>query len=331
MSDDQALRELAFDTHGAAEAARASRNLVNVQLRGRTSGRLARGKGRQVHDMASAQQPLPGPSVRNEGDAPTGDPAIDEAYDNSGVAYDFFKAVFDRKSLDGHGYPLVSSIRYGTAVSDAIWTGEQMLFGEGDGRFFQRFTRALDIVVHEFSHGVIGFSSNLAYDGQSGALNESFCDVMGALAVQWRAAQSFDQADWMMGREILGPALSGLAGVRTFRKTRAFEGHPDLGDDPQPKHMNDFVTTTQDYGGVHLNSGIPNHAFYLAAEALGGQAWDRAGKIWFQAFTQLATDSDFKSAAAATVRAARKLYARGGAEERAVTEAWRAVGVEPEV
>jgi Zn-dependent metalloprotease len=202
-----------------------------------------------------------------------------------------------------------------------------MVYGDGDSQYFLRFTGSLSIVAHELSHGIIAFTSNLHYDGESGALNESFCDVMGALVVQWAAQQSFDQANWVVGAEVLGPSLN-VPGLRSFDASPAYVNHPDLGDDLQPKRMEAFVVTTADNGGVHLNSGIPNHAFYLAARKLGGRAWEHVGRIWYHAFTNLGPQSKFVQAAAATQIEAVKIFGGSSRELGAVREAWAEVGIE---
>jgi Zn-dependent metalloprotease len=325
---DPHLVRVAFET-GRAEAAALARRLERPAVLEGHAPFMVQGKGRSIYDMAGTEHPKPGQPVRGEADPDSGDRVVDEAFHHSGITYDFYKQVLGRRSLDARGYPLTSSVRYGFMVSNAFWDGSQMLYGEGDGRYFLPFTRDLGIVAHELTHGVINFTSNLAYQGQSGALNESFCDVMGAMVVQWSQGRTVDVADWVMGRGVIGPEL-GVAGFRTFTAEPAYAGDPMLGDDPQPKHMDAYAHTTDDFGGVHLNSGIPNHALYLAAQALGGKAWEHVGRIWFEALLKLGAQANFQDAAEATVLAARRLFGEGR-ESRAVKEAWTAVGLNPEV
>lgn len=328
-SDDPALRRTAYST-GRAEAAAHARRL---ERSGPIEGHVAfyvPGKGRAVFDMQGTELPKPGKLLRREGDAEVNDQTVDEAYAFAGVTYDFYQQVFSRASLDSQGYPLTASVRFGQGVANALWDGSQVLFGDGDGQYFLPFTRSLAIVAHEFTHGVVAFTSNLAYQGEPGALNESFCDVMSAQVVQWHGGKAVDEADWIIGREIVGPKLA-VHGIRSFTAQPAYSGDPDLGDDPQPKHIRDYVVTADDYGGVHINSGIPNHAFYLAAMALGGHCWQGVGRIWYDGFRKLSTHATFKDAATATVLAARTNHGSDSAEQAAVEEAWKAVGVTPEV
>ena len=115
--------------------------------------------------------------MRDADDPPTGDAAVDEAHDHSGVAWDLFADVFDRRSVDGQGTPLSVTVHYGQDYDNAFWDGTQLVFGDGDGEVFDRFTKPLDVTVHEFTHGVTQFTAGLTYQGQSGALNESVSDV----------------------------------------------------------------------------------------------------------------------------------------------------------
>jgi Zn-dependent metalloprotease len=324
-SEDTQLRRIAYAT-GRADASAHTRRLERpVVLEGHAAF-MVRGKGRSIYDMQGAEHPKPGRAMRGEGDAASGDSAVDAVYDHVGSTFDFYKKVFGRRSLDNQGYPLTASVHYGYMVGNAFWDGSQIVLGDGDGDYILSLAHSLTIVAHELTHGLINFTSNLAYQSQSGALNESFCDIMAALVVQWTAGQTVDQANWVIGGEVVGPKLK-VAGFRTFTAEPAFRDHPELGTDPQPKHMDGFIHTTEDYGGVHLNAGIPSHAFYLAAKALGGRAWERAGLIWYDALLKLGPQAQFPDAAQATILSARRLFGADGTEARAVADAWRAVGV----
>src|SRR5205823_3575683 len=172
------------------------------------------------------------------------------------------------------------------------------------------------------------FTSALEYEDQSGALNEHFSDVMGSLVKQWKNGQTAAQADWLIGQGILAPGVKGVA-LRSMKAPgTAYNDPATLGKDPQPDNMKNFVNTSQDNGGVHINSGIPNKAFFNLAIALGGYAWQKAGQIWFNAFTtKLDTTAQFVDAANATYQAAGELYGPGRAEQIAVGQAWKNVGV----
>lgn len=276
---------------------------------------------RDVHD-AGGDTTLPGRLVRAEGQPPTGDAAVDEAYDGLGATHALFLDVHGRSSIDDAGLPLRGTVHYGRAYDNAFWDGRQMVFGDGDGEIFTRFTASLSVIGHELTHGVVEYTAGLVYRDQSGALNESVADVFGALVEQYAAGQSADEATWLIGAglftaEVEGEALRSLAAPGT-----AYDDDV-LGKDPQPAHMDDFVTTTQDNGGVHLNSGIPNKAFHLVATALGGRAWEVAGRIWYDTLVgDLSPRATFADFARATVA-----VGEGYDAADAVRAAWQSVGV----
>lgn len=281
---------------------------------------------RTVYD-AQGRTTLPGVEVRAEGDSSTGDVAVDEAYDGLGSTYALWLEAYGRDSLDGRGLPLLATVHYGQSYDNAFWDGDQMVFGDGDGVIFGRFTASLDVIGHELAHGVTQYTSGLAYRGQPGALNEHISDVFGVLVVQRALGQSATEADWLIGADLLLPGVQGVA-LRSMIEPGTAYDDPRLGRDPQPGHMDGFVVTTADFGGVHLNSGIPNRAFALAAREIGGYAWERAGQIWFDAITgDIAADCDFVTFAALTTAAAQRRYGSGSVEHRAVLGAWSAVGV----
>nr|WP_314533793.1 M4 family metallopeptidase [uncultured Pseudomonas sp.] len=281
---------------------------------------------RSVHD-AQGKMLLPGMPVRVEGQAATGDPAVDEAYDALGASYDFFWKVHARDSIDNQGFALIGSVHYGQDYENAFWNGAQMVFGDGDGEIFERFTRSLDVIGHELTHGVIESEAGLIYANQSGALNESISDVFGVLIKQRVLNQTAEEADWLIGADLLAPQIKG-DGLRSMAHPGTAYDDPLLGKDPQPDHMRDFVVTEQDHGGVHINSGIPNRAFYLAAKALGGFAWQKAGHIWYDTLCdpRLGTQASFSEFAALTIEQALKRF--GADEQLAVMQAWSDVGVE---
>jgi Zn-dependent metalloprotease len=287
-------------------------------------------KHRLIYDAQNKpEHVLPGKLVRSEGQKALKDPAVNEAYDHSGSTYDFYYKEFQRNSLDDRGMSLVSSVHVGRAYDNAFWNGEQMAYGDGDGRVFTRFTRALDVVGHELTHGVVTHTANLEYHDQPGALNEHFADVFGVLIRQWKRGQTVKQADWLVGAEVLVPAPTRRALRSLAAPGTAYRDDPDIGSDPQPAHMKGYYRGTDDAGGVHINSGIPNHAFYLAAMKMGGRAWERAGKIWYQSLLSLSPRSSFPAAARATVEKAQSLFGLRSPEQKAVRQAWSTVGVEP--
>jgi Zn-dependent metalloprotease len=305
------------------------------QLLGDTSSRPTATAGRDdglaplrtVHD-AHGTQDLPGAVVRSEGQEPTGDAATDEAYDGLGATWSLYQVVYGRDSLDGQGLALDATVHYGRDYDNAFWDGTQMVFGDGDGVVFRRFTVAVDVIGHELTHGVTELTAGLVYQGQSGALNESVSDVFGSLVKQRTLGQDAASADWLIGEGLFVDGIHGVA-LRSMKAPGTAYDDPALGKDPQPATMDGYIETTDDNGGVHLNSGIPNHAFYLAAVAAGGAAWDGAGQVWYDVLTggSLPSDADFATFARATVAAASSRFGEGSTQAAAVASAWQQVGV----
>ncbi|MEV6420532.1 M4 family metallopeptidase [Streptomyces sp. NPDC051662] len=281
---------------------------------------------RSLHDCEH-RTTLPGKKVRGEGDPPGGDATVNRAYSGLGATFELLLSAYGRDSLDGAGLPLVASVHYDEGYGNAFWDGEQMVFGDGDGEVFLDFTLPVDVIGHELAHGLTQYTAGLEYQGQAGALNESVSDVFGSLVKQYTLDQTADRADWLIGAGLLAPGVTGEA-LRSMKAPGTAYDDDVLGKDPQPATMADYVRTTQDNGGVHINSGIPNHAFYLLASALGGKAWERAGRIWFDVLTggELAAGARFTDFARLTVAAARSRFG-DGAELAAVTKAWSQVGV----
>jgi Zn-dependent metalloprotease len=262
-----------------------------------------------------------GPVVRGEGQRAVEDKSVNEVYDAFGHTYDFFWKVLQRNSIDNAGMVLSGLVHYGVKYNNAFWDGEgNMVFGDGDGKLFTGFTKSVDVIAHELSHGVTQYTANLNYSGQSGALNESVSDAFGSMVKQYVLKQNAAQADWLIGAEIVGPQLK-----KALRSLKA-PGTANVYDN-QPADMDGYVRTGEDSGGVHTNSGIPNKAFYLAAVALGGHSWDKAGPIWYAALrdSQVRPSASFRTFARATVRQAGELY--GSSEVAAVRGAWQEVKV----
>ena len=286
----------------------------------------ARARERTIYD-ARNRNTVHGDIVRREGDRATADVAVNEAYDFSGRTWSFFNKILGRNSIDDAGMGLDSTVHYGVRYPNAFWNGMQMVYGDGDGTIFNRFTASLDVVAHELTHGVVQYEAGLVYENQPGALNEHFADVFGSLVRQWVRKQKASQADWLIGAEILLPKAGVIrTAIRSMKDPGTAYDDPLLGRDPQPGHMRDYDDTTRDNGGVHINSGIPNRAFYLAATALGGHAWEKAGPIWYETLcSRLRPTSEFDDCARQTISVAGEQF--GKAVQKVVREAWAAVGI----
>lgn len=286
---------------------------------------LTKRKTRRVFD-AGGRELLPGKLVLDETNPHAeADRQAREAFDSLGSTYDLFANAYLRNSIDEKGMRIEASVHYGPDYKNACWNGRQMIFGEGDGVLFTGFT-SLDVVAHELTHGVIQFSGRLPYFGQAGAVAEHIADAFAQQVVQFNLAQTAVQADWRIGAGVLSPAVNGTA-LRSMINPGTAYDDPVLGRDPQPCHMRDYVDSAEDNGGVHVNSGILNRAFAMAAIALGGYTWTCIGRIWYRVLkTSLTPATTFRSFASDTVRVAGELFGHGDVQ-RTVADAWAAVGI----
>jgi Zn-dependent metalloprotease len=291
------------------------------------------GKNRSVYD-AKTGSALPGTLVLSEGGSSSTDLAVNEAYDGAGYTYDLYWNIYQRNSIDGIGMPLNSTVHYQKGYDNAFWNGSEMVYGDGDEdlppaeRLFNRFTISPDVIGHELTHGVTGFTARLMYVDQPGALNESISDVFGSLTKQYHLGQTADQADWIIGAGLFTSNVHGV-GIRSMKAPGTAYDDPILGKDPQPAAMKDYLTTTEDNGGVHINSGIPNHAFYVTAVEIGGNAWEKAGLIWYRTLREkLQPRASFQDAANLTFEMAGIQFGAGSAEQQAVGKGWSEVGIQ---
>jgi Zn-dependent metalloprotease len=314
----------AWQTLTLSEQMRGQRQALSVIA---AMGTTATGtKRRTVYDAGNGST-LPGRLVRGEGDPKSKDVGVNEAYDGAGATYDLYFKVYGRNSIDERGMRLDSTVHYGRKYDNAFWNGQQMVYGDGDGELFNRFTIAIDVIGHELTHGVTEYEAGLEYQDQSGALNESFSDVFGSLVKQYKRGQTAKTADWLIGKGLLAPGVKGRA-LRSMKEPGSAYDDDVLGKDPQPGHMKEYVKTQDDNGGVHINSGIPNRAFYETAIRVGGNAWVKAGHTWYITLRdKLRPTASFRDAARCTVAVAKELHGAGSLEQKAVREGWAAVGI----
>ncbi|MDB5582597.1 MAG: family peptidase [Bradyrhizobium sp.] len=326
-SSDPRIRDAAIKTLISSARLRGERTIRGFLA----SAAVASANGRRTVSDCGNSTFLPSATVSRteEGPASTDD-SVNQAFAGLGNTREFYKEVFDRNSLDGRGMRLDGYVHYDSAYNNAFWDGSQMVFGDGDGVLFTDFTKSLDVIAHELTHGVTEFTAGLAYHNQSGALNESMSDVFGSLVKQWAGKQSADQADWLIGAEVFTPDF-GADALRSMKAPGKAYNHPTLGRDPQPDHMNKFVnlpdTDDGDWGGVHYNSGIPNKAFYLVATHIGGYAWEAPGHIWYEVLKASSETTNFQEFADTTYLKAGQLYTSNSTEQQAVVAAWKEVGI----
>ncbi|PEJ20380.1 peptidase M4 family protein [Bacillus toyonensis] len=286
---------------------------------------------RHVYDSQETEQKRR-KIVRDEGDSPTNDDDVNRAYDFSGFTLKYLNDVLKRNSLDNKGMDLIFNVHFGYKFMNAFWDGStnEMVFGDGDGKKFISFTRGIDVIAHEMGHGVTQIMNHLRYEGETGALNEHFSDVIGSAVKQKYFQQTADTADWLIGDKVVGPGWKGIA-LRSMKAPgTAYE------NDPQPDHIRNYVhlpisnRPEDDHGGVHINSGIPNKAFFLVSMEIGT---DNAAVIWYNAWndrTYLGANSKFRDLFNAIVKSARTLVEKGNIPSNAesvVKKAFSEVGI----
>ncbi len=247
------------------------------------------------------------------------------------ASWDFYFQLFGRNSIDNKGMTISQYIHYDRKMENAYWDGRRMVYGDGDGVIFASFTSDMDVIGHELTHGVTEHEANLEYSKQSGALNESFSDIFGIMIKQRFLNQDVKTADWLIGENVLKGKQYALRSMKA--PGTGYVNHPLLGTDPQPATMDKYVdlpdTSQGDYGGVHINSGIPNFAFYVAAYNMGGYSWDKAGRIWYAVLTDesLAQDAQFVDVKNLSIVHAEKLFGLNSPEVTAVKQGWIAAKV----
>ncbi|MBY0547574.1 MAG: M4 family metallopeptidase [Candidatus Obscuribacterales bacterium] len=278
----------------------------------------------EIYD-AKRGQSRPGTKARFEGEAPTSDNIVNNAYDFTAHVRGFLSEVYGRNGIDASGMRMVSTVHYGRKYNNAFWDGSAMTYGDGDGDIFNTFV-LLDVCGHEIGHGVTEHAAGTEYYGQSGALNEHYSDVMGESIEMWVNKITVDKADWVVGNGIFTPGVKGV-GIRHMLLPGTAYNDSRLGKDPQPDHMDRYVKMSGDNGGVHYNSGIPNRAFALFALSLGGYVWEKACKIWYAARPPAGRRPSFAQFAFHTIAACKALgYTSDVAK---LEKAWKDVGVTP--
>jgi Zn-dependent metalloprotease len=284
-----------------------------------TFSRVGGKSNRTIYDQQHGTAQTPGKVVRREGQRPVSDTAVNQAYDGLGATYNYYWSSYQRDSIDGQGLPMLGLVHYGTDYDNAFWDNAgHMFFGDGDGRMLTETTAGIDVIGHELTHGVTQHEANLVYSGQSGALNESISDVFGIQVKQLALGQDVEQSDWLIGEDIVGSELR--PALRSMKEPGSANPHDD-----QPADMDGYV----DGGDVHINSGIPNRAFYVIATTLGGHSWDASGPIWYATLTdpQLTSNATFSDFARLTVVQTQRRFGATSTEVDAVRGGWETVKV----
>lgn len=326
-SDDSEVQRASLATMLTTASLRGER-----AVRATFAGAATPGNGRRTVFDCQHGRSLPLAELARSEDGPaSGAESVNQAFDGLGATRDFYHEVFHRNSVDDRGMRLDGYVHFNTHFNNAFWDGQQMVFGDGDGKIFTDFTGSRDVIGHEVTHGVTENTAGLAYHNQSGALNESISDVFGSLVKQWSMKQTVDEADWLIGPEIFTPGIDADA-LRSMKAPGQAYDNALFGKDPQPDHMSKFVslpdTEPGDFGGVHINSGIPNKAFYQTAVGIGGFAWEAPGLIWYESLKASSMETQFQDFADTTYQKAEELYGAGSTEQLAVLAAWQEVGIQ---
>lgn len=283
----------------------------------------------KIYD-AQSRTNLPGVFVENAMNSQ--DNEVKEAYNWSLKTHEFFQEYFDRNSIDNKGMEMISTVHFDKNYSNAFWDGRQMVYGDGDGQIFNEFTGDSDITAHEITHGITQFDNDLDYISQSGALNESISDVFGSMVKQYVQGESVETADWLIGEQLV---IGDNYALRSMKSPgTAYVDHPVLGTDIQPATMDEYDYSSRDNYGVHINSGIPNHAFYIFANRLYEIdnekyhfSWSGAGKVWYLAKNRIHNKATFLDFANATIIASEEIFGKDSAEAAAVRYSWADVKV----
>ena len=325
---DQRLRDMFEHTYMETQRLRVIRDGVRRALvQTRSSAHEMRRRNAIAAAAVQAQQrlfdcqnrrSLPGSPVDTTNST---DPAVKGVSTYTGKVAEFYQKNFSRNSIDNEGLDLVSSIHYMQDYDNAFWNGQQMVYGDGDGTVFTELWKSPDVIGHELTHGVTQYESGLVYEGESGALNESISDAFGAVFNQWlNNWPASDPQGWLIGAGIMGS--QSLANGKTCLRDMVDPGNAHCLS-PQPDSYDNFDPTAD----VHLNSGIPNKAFAVFAQAVGGNAWDQPIKVWYAACTsgRLSANATFMDFANLTLDVA---GSQGGASlKNQLQQAWEAVAL----
>ncbi|MBP6123588.1 MULTISPECIES: M4 family metallopeptidase [Providencia] len=267
--------------------------------------------------------------IMTENDAVAPNAPAHHVFTSIGLIRSFFEEQLNIDKMFGCDADINAVIHYGTNYSNAFWNSQAIFFGDGDGKIFGPFYNDIDIVAHELAHGFISSQADFDYVFQSGALNESVADVLGIMVKQYVQKETANESNWLLGENLFLDKVRAPA-LRSMVKPGSAYYFSSSNNDPQVGHMSEFrnLPLRIDNGGVHINSGIPNRAFYLLACELGGYSWDVAGKIWIEAVSDplVSNTATFRQFADATLRAATKLFDNSIAMK--TRQSWLDVGLE---
>lgn len=268
------------------------------------------------------------------------DRSVNEAYDGARATYLLLKEAYNTKSVDGRGFALNNTVHYGRNYCNAFWDGDEMVYGDGDGKIFDRFTVAVDVTGHEIGHGLTqdqcgkaisqdGKPTGIDYVSEAGGINEGLSDILGIQVKQRAKKQTAIQSDWLIGEGLIIGSGRKKYALRSMSKPgTGFVNHPRLGSDSQIATYGEYkAAAAKGTVDPHDSSGIVNKAFYEASVKLGGNTWEKSGKIFFETLPVLKFNESFAGIADKTIDTAVKLFGKNSAEEAAIRQGWKEVQV----
>lgn len=321
---DAATRKSASDSAKLSDALRSVREQYGLitslgQMAGAHLVELAASPQVTAYDCKHTQT-LPGSPLKSP--KTSKDTSVARCVKETGSVAKFYQSAFGRNSIDNAGMTMMSSVHYGSNYNNAMWNGQQMVYGDGDNKIFVDFTKGNDVIGHELTHGVTQHSLQLAYTGDAGGLNESISDCFGSMFRQWEAGQDVNAADWLIGSDIMG-AVAKAKGYKCLRNMANPADKSALA--PQPA-LYAQITPGMD---PHYSSGPPNLAFYTACKTLGGKSWEQVGQVWYTVLTTSGAQPHITipKFAARCRQVAAQLYPKQPAVAAAVDAGWKKIGV----
>lgn len=278
--------------------------------------------------------------LEREGKKPVRDTSVNEAYDGAAQTYKLLKDVYHVKSIDGKGFPLIGTVHFGRNFANAYWDGDEMTYGDGDGKVFTRFTKCIDVCGHEMFHGVTqersgtattmdGSPTGIDYEKQAGGINEALSDIGGIMVKQRFMGHTAETSDWQIGAGLIKSKNGQEFALRSMKEPgTGFVNHPQLGTDTQVKNFGEYMQRAEfEEVDPHDSSGVVNKAFYEASIKMGGLTWEKAGRIFFETYPYLVFDETFKGIADKTAATAEHIFGKNSAEHSAILHGWTSVGV----
>lgn len=285
----------------------------------------------EVYDAKGSDDPSwQNPVLTNKSTERSKDEIVNVAADNIVASLKFYLAGLGLNSIDDKGLKILCAVHVGKMFDNAYYYDSKIHIGDGGGDIFKDFAKDLTVIAHELGHGIVDMIlGGLVYMGQSGALNEHVADVMGVMAVHFLNRElDANNLSWLLGDECMLDLNGVKYSLRSFEKPgTAYVNHPVIGTDPQPADMDGYYKGSRDNYGVHINSGIPNKAFFEAINAYGTDIVSklRLVKAWVMAVKKIGERGDFKAFVKGTMATAKEMYPNDAKMLEAIQLGWTKV------